>query len=87
MRAPLKTALASWAPSINIIIIIIIIIKIKQIMHLRRSYPRPLTSFYWDELFEDLDVDDEKYNPYLTSKEDEDEGGSRDEKESGKWGW
>ena len=24
MRAPLKTALASWAPSINIIIIIII---------------------------------------------------------------
>ena len=28
MRAPLKTALASWAPSINIIIIIII--KIKQ---------------------------------------------------------
>ena len=28
MRAPLKTALASWAPSINIIIIIIIIIKL-----------------------------------------------------------
>ena len=27
MRAPLKTALASWAPSINIIIIIIIIIN------------------------------------------------------------
>ena len=26
MRAPLKTALVSWAPSINIIIIIIIII-------------------------------------------------------------
>ena len=26
MRAPLKTALASWAPSINIIIIIIIIL-------------------------------------------------------------
>ena len=26
MRAPLKTALASWVPSINIIIIIIIII-------------------------------------------------------------
>ena len=26
MRAPLKTALASWAPSINVIIIIIIII-------------------------------------------------------------
>ena len=26
MRAPLKTALASWAPSTNIIIIIIIII-------------------------------------------------------------
>ena len=28
MRAPLKTALASWAPSINIIIIIIIIIHV-----------------------------------------------------------
>ena len=28
MRAPLKTALASWAPSINIIIIISIIIII-----------------------------------------------------------
>ena len=27
MRAPLKTALMSWDPSINIIIIIIIIIK------------------------------------------------------------
>ena len=26
MRAPLKTAVASWAPSLNIIIIIIIII-------------------------------------------------------------
>ena len=34
MRAPLKTALASWAPSINIIIIIIIIrkeVKFRQI--------------------------------------------------------
>ena len=31
MRAPLKTALASWAPSINIIIIIIIIIIIPLI--------------------------------------------------------
>ena len=30
MRAPLKTALASWAPSINIIIIIIIIIIISN---------------------------------------------------------
>ena len=30
MRAPLKTALASWAPSINIIIIIIIIIKYSE---------------------------------------------------------
>ena len=28
MRAPLKTALASWAPTINIIIIIVIIIII-----------------------------------------------------------
>ena len=41
--------------------------------------PTPeLTASFEDELFEDLDVDDE------TSKEDEDEGGSRDEKESGK---
>ena len=47
--------------------------------------PTPeLPASFEDELFEDLDVD-EKYNPYLTSKEDEDEGGSRDEKESGKW--
>ena len=28
MRAPLKTTLASWAPSFNIIIFIIIIIKL-----------------------------------------------------------
>ena len=34
--------------------------------------------------FEDVDVDDEEYNPYLTSDEDRDEGGSEDEKESGK---
>ena len=32
MRAPLKTAVASWAPSFNIIIIIIIIIIIR-ILH------------------------------------------------------
>ena len=32
MRASLKTALASWAPSMNIIIIIIIIIIIKMIV-------------------------------------------------------
>ena len=31
MRAPLKTALMSWDPSINIIIIIIIIIIIKNV--------------------------------------------------------
>ena len=31
MRAPLKTAMASWAPSINIIIIIIIIIIVINI--------------------------------------------------------
>ena len=30
MRAPLKTTLASWAPSINIIIIIVIIIIRKK---------------------------------------------------------
>ena len=30
MRAPLKTALASWAPSINIIIIIIIITNFRS---------------------------------------------------------
>ena len=35
MRVPLKTALASWAPSINIIIIIIIIIIIRN-MHIFR---------------------------------------------------
>ena len=39
MRAPLKTALASWAPSINIIIIIIIIIIIKAIiLKINRTY-------------------------------------------------
>ena len=32
MRAPLKTALVSWAPSINIIIIIIIIIIVAIII-------------------------------------------------------
>ena len=32
MRAPLKTALASWAPSINIIIIIIIIIYLPKLV-------------------------------------------------------
>ena len=31
MRAPLKTVLVSWAPSINIIIIIIIIIIIREV--------------------------------------------------------
>ena len=43
-----------------------------------------LTASFEDEVFEDLDVDEEKYNPYLTSEEDEDEGSSKDEKESGK---
>ena len=33
MRAPLKTALASWAPSINIIIIIIIIIIVLLLLY------------------------------------------------------
>ena len=47
--------------------------------------PTPeLPTSFEDELFEDLDVEDEKHNPYLTSEEDEDEGGSKDEKESGK---
>ena len=47
--------------------------------------PMPeLTPSFEDEVFEDLDVDDEKYNPYLTSEEEEDEGSSKDEKESGK---
>ena len=47
--------------------------------------PTPeLTASFEDELFEDLDVDDESTILTLTSKEDEDEGGSRDEKESGK---
>ena len=43
-----------------------------------------LPASFEDELFEDVDVDDEEYNPYLTSDEDQDEGGSEDEKESGK---
>ncbi|CAH3143473.1 unnamed protein product, partial [Porites lobata] len=43
-----------------------------------------LPASFEEELFEDLDVDDEEYNPYLTSDEDDDEGGSEDEKESGK---
>ena len=38
MRAPLKTALASWAPSINIIIIIIIIIIITTILLIINLY-------------------------------------------------
>ena len=38
MRAPLKTALASWAPSINIIIIIIIIIMYGAIMPVQEDY-------------------------------------------------
>ena len=36
MRAPLKTASASWAPSINIIIIIIIIINIIIIIIIKK---------------------------------------------------
>ena len=47
--------------------------------------PTPdLPASFEDELFEDLDVDDEEYNPYLTSEEDEDQGGSENEKEFGK---
>ena len=39
-RAPLKTTLASWAPSINIIIIIIIIIKrfYLQLLHIKGEW-------------------------------------------------
>ena len=43
MRAPLKTALASWAPSINIIIIIIIIITTILLiinLYVRSTYSR-----------------------------------------------
>ena len=40
MRAPLKTALASWAPSINIIIIIIIIIIIYKTLHETGTYSK-----------------------------------------------
>ena len=45
MRAPLKTALASWAPSINIIIIIIIIIIITIIIIICSPYPFALLSY------------------------------------------
>ena len=41
MRAPLKTALASWAPSINIIIIIIITTILLIInLYVRSRYSR-----------------------------------------------
>ena len=33
MRAPLKITMASWAPSLDIIIIIIIIIIVDQLLH------------------------------------------------------
>ena len=38
MRAPLKTALASWAPSINIIIIIIIIIEDNKVIPISLNF-------------------------------------------------
>ena len=38
MRAPLKAALASWAPSLNIIVIIIIIIIIIRVQ-LQKKLP------------------------------------------------
>ena len=38
MRAPLKTALASWAPSINIIIIIIIKLLLSFIIFICELY-------------------------------------------------
>ena len=37
MRAPLKTALGSWAPSINIIIIIIIIRKKHHFVYILKT--------------------------------------------------
>ena len=43
MRAPLKTALASWAPSINIIIIIIIINWFFECEHLFIDKPMVIT--------------------------------------------
>ena len=33
MRAPLKITMASWAPSLDIIVIIIIIIIVDQLLH------------------------------------------------------
>ena len=41
MRAPLKTALASWAPSINIIIIIIIIIQAPRLPEILSNSTKP----------------------------------------------
>ena len=41
MRAPLKTAVASWAPSLNIIIIIIIVYNFKTRLK-ARGYPKRL---------------------------------------------
>ena len=42
MRAPLKTAVASWAPSLNIIIIIIIIIGLTIGYYIGLSWIRNL---------------------------------------------
>ena len=46
MRAPLKTALASWVPSINIIIIIIIIIQVGYFLKLSAD---ELLVFKWSQ--------------------------------------
>ena len=52
MRAPLKTALASWAPSINIIIIIIIIIIINTFPVLHAFIVNVKLSAGWIDLME-----------------------------------
>ena len=51
-ESPLKTALASWAPSINIIIIIIIIIIIEKvpIMEMWTLVEVRLFEFFWQFL-------------------------------------
>ena len=55
MRAPLKTALASWTPSINIIIIIIIII-INCLKRARKLFKKEKSCTKSEKLLEGLKV-------------------------------
>ena len=56
MRAPLKTALASWTPSINIIIIIIIIIIINCLKRARKLFKKEKSCTKSEKLLEGLKV-------------------------------